>query len=68
MNVLPYNEQVTLLTDAMRECDRQFETTGGGTRHYVRDLLLPWLTQRDICLVKVSKEDYASSTIQNPQP
>jgi hypothetical protein len=65
MNVLPYDEQVSLLTEAMRECDRQFETTGGSTRHYVRDLLLPWLTQRNICLVKIDKSDYVTVAPDN---
>lgn len=64
MNVLPYNEQISMLTEAMRECDELFQTTGGGTRHYVRDLLLPYLTQRDIGLVKFEKHDQVTQGLQ----
>jgi hypothetical protein len=31
---------IALLTEAMREADIQFETTGGGTRNFVRECLL----------------------------
>jgi transcriptional regulator with XRE-family HTH domain len=31
------------VTQVMRDADVAFETVGGGTRHYVRDLLLPML-------------------------
>lgn len=35
----------------MREADLLFETTGGGTRHYVRDLLLPMMEQAGLKIV-----------------
>jgi hypothetical protein len=62
MKVLTHTDAVSILTEGMRECDQQFETTGGSTRHYVRDLLLPWLTQRDICLTKIDKNDYETAS------
>lgn len=65
MIVISYDEQVSMLTEAIRECDIQFETTGGSTRHYVRDLLLPYLTQRNIILTKIDKNDYTSEGIQS---
>jgi hypothetical protein len=36
-------EAIEKVTAAMREADPLFEQTGGSTRHYVRDLLLPIL-------------------------
>jgi hypothetical protein len=39
-------EIVDAVTAAMREADKMFETTGGSTRHYVRDLLLPILQEK----------------------
>lgn len=40
------SEKISVLTEVMREADIAFETTGGGTRHYVRDLLLPILEKK----------------------
>lgn len=45
-------ESIEALTLIMRECDKQFETSGGGTKHYVRDLLLPALAEKGINLMK----------------
>lgn len=39
-------EKIKVLTEVMREADVVFETTGGGTRHYVRELLLPMLEEK----------------------
>lgn len=45
-------EIVTRLTAAMREADRDFEgpTGGGGTRHHVRDYLLPILEKHGLAI------------------
>jgi hypothetical protein len=41
--IIDENEAIEKVTAAMREADPLFEETGGSTRHYVRDLLLPIL-------------------------
>jgi hypothetical protein len=43
---------ITLLTQAMREADLKFETVGGGTRHYVRDCLLPEIEKVGLSISK----------------
>lgn len=44
------SQAVEILTAAMREADRIYEGTGGGTRHYVRDVLLPILQEKGFYL------------------
>lgn len=39
------------LTAAMREADVIFERVGGGTRHYVRDCLLPMIEKHGVEVV-----------------
>lgn len=41
------------LTAAMREADATHERVGGGTRHYVRDCLLPILSRHGIGVVLI---------------
>lgn len=41
----PSPDIVNVVTAAMREADPIYQTVGGGTRHYVRDLLLPILSR-----------------------
>jgi hypothetical protein len=45
-------EIVDAVTEAMREADKMFETIGGSTRHYVRDLLLPILQEKGYEVIK----------------
>lgn len=47
-------ETYDAVTAVMREADEKFHTSGGSTRHYVRDLLLPLLEQAGIRLCRVS--------------
>ena len=46
---------VDRLTRAIRIADRQFETTGGTTRHYVNDCFLPALEKCGL-LIKLSSQ------------
>ncbi len=46
----PDKELVRRLTAAMREADESFEKIGGGTRHRVRDCLLPVLESHGLKL------------------
>ena len=39
------------LTAAVREADVQFEKVGGSSRHYVRECLLPALTEAKLMVV-----------------
>lgn len=43
-----YEAKVTAI---MREADQLFQKTGGSTRHYVRDLLLPMMEQAGLKIV-----------------
>lgn len=45
-------EEITAL---MREADQKFESIGGGTRHYVRDILLPLMEEKGLCFCRVIK-------------
>jgi hypothetical protein len=36
------------ITSLIREADEIFETVGGSTRHYVRDVLLPLMEEKGI--------------------
>ncbi|HEX6431805.1 MAG TPA: hypothetical protein VF008_29140 [Niastella sp.] len=40
------------MTAVMREADVAFETVGGGTRHYVRDVLLPMMEKAGLKIIK----------------
>jgi len=47
------DEEIEILrrmTIAMRQADRSFEHSGGSTRHYLRDCLLPMLSYHGIDL------------------
>lgn len=46
-------EIIDIVTEAMREADKMFETTGGSARHYVRDLLLPILQEKGYEVIKI---------------
>ena len=48
--VVPDDECVRRLTAAMREADAIHRRVGGGTRHYVRDCLLPILDRHGITI------------------
>ena len=50
-NKEPEHELVMQMTLAMREADRVHERTGGGTKHHVRDCLLPILEKYNLKLV-----------------
>jgi hypothetical protein len=39
---------VAEITALIREADEIFETVGGGTRHYVRDVLMPLMEEKGI--------------------
>jgi hypothetical protein len=45
---------ISSVTAVMRNADVYFETTGGGTRHYVRDLLLPMLDDAGLQVIHKS--------------
>lgn len=47
-------QYVAKITEIMREADLTFQTTGGSTRHYVRDLLLPMMEQAGLKIVDVT--------------
>jgi hypothetical protein len=53
--ILSHNEReiIKRLTAAMQEADQQFEAEGGGTRHYVRECLLPILEQHGLRIVLI---------------
>lgn len=40
------------VTEAVREADQLFEKSGGSSRHYVRECLLPTLAQAGLVIVK----------------
>lgn len=42
------NKLIAVLTDVMRDADKAFEVSGGGTRHYIRDCLLPRLVEAGV--------------------
>jgi hypothetical protein len=50
----------TEMTAIMREADQAFETVGGSTRHYVRDVLLPLMEQKGYAIVKKDERQPAS--------
>jgi hypothetical protein len=56
-------EVVNAVTAAMREADRVFEKVGGGTRHHVRDCLLPVLNRNGWRVVR----DVAQSAATTPE-
>lgn len=41
----------------MREADKVFETTGGGTRHYVRDVLVPLMQEKGFCFCRIKPKE-----------
>lgn len=43
-------ELVRRMTSAMRSADKAFESVGGGTRHHVRECLLPILEEHGLRL------------------
>lgn len=43
---------ITVMTAIMREADKTFETVGGSTRHYVRDVLLPLMEKKGLKIIK----------------
>lgn len=51
------NQQIAIMTEIMREADKAFEKIGGGTRHYVRDLLIPMMKERGLCIVHLETKD-----------
>lgn len=57
MTIITEKEGIEELTAIMREADVKFQTTGGSTRHYVRDLLLPMLQQKGLCFCKSTSEE-----------
>lgn len=44
------------ITEIIREADEKFESIGGSTRHYVRDVLLPLLAEKNIYFCKVTRD------------
>lgn len=59
LQVLSIDEATSEFTGVMREADKVFETVGGSTRHYVRDVLLPLLEQAGLFICKkVQAEQY----------
>jgi hypothetical protein len=48
------NNLIQLLTEIMREADDKFIITGGSTRHYVRDCLLPLLWENNLVIKEIT--------------
>lgn len=40
------DDNVSDVTQIMRDADKAFENTGGSTRHYVRDVFIPMLNEQ----------------------
>ena len=40
------DNNVSDITEIMREADKAFEKVGGSTRHYIRDVFIPMLNER----------------------
>lgn len=53
LTLVSNEEACTSITEIMRDADALFSTTGGGTRHYVRDLLLPMLERAGLRICKI---------------
>jgi len=51
---LSYPELVGTMTAIMREADKGFETSGGSTRHYIREQLLPLMERYGFKVVRAS--------------
>jgi hypothetical protein len=49
-------DMVEEFTQIMREADEIFHTSGGSTRHYVRDVLLPLMQKKGIYLCKLNTQ------------
>lgn len=45
------------LVTAIRKADRAFESEGGGTRHYVRDCLIPELECAGLAVVRAALDE-----------
>lgn len=58
---------MTIITDVaeivelIREADRNFEDTGGGTRHFVREALLPLMEKKGWVFCKLDAPEIAES-------
>jgi hypothetical protein len=44
-------EMIRLVTQAVRDADKQFESVGGSTRHWVRECFLPALERIGLTIV-----------------
>jgi hypothetical protein len=49
-------ETYDAVTEVVRRADAKHELTGGGSRHYVRDILLPLLEEAGIRLCRVNQK------------
>lgn len=49
---------VAQVTQVMRDADKRFETSGGSTRHYVRDVLFPMLEEAGLFIVSLPDKPY----------
>lgn len=58
-------EDIAAIVEVMRESDRIFENTGGGTRHYIRDVFLPLLETKGFYIVKLEDAKEASEECAN---
>lgn len=56
-------DAVDQVTEVMREADVLFEKSGGSTRHYVRDLLIPMLAEKGLIVRKKLSESKPSPVI-----
>jgi hypothetical protein len=48
-------EGLALLTRVVRTADQDFQSVGGGTRHWVRDCLLPRLEQAGLTIARLEQ-------------
>ena len=56
---LSEDEILQLVTKVVRQADQEFESTGGSSRHWVRDWFLPLLRREGFMLMKVKEEEPA---------
>lgn len=55
------HDDIAALTAAVRKADRDFETAGGSSRHWIRDHFLPELEAAGFQVVRLSSQPVASS-------
>lgn len=54
---------IAKFTEIMREADKLFETVGGSTRHYVRDVLFPIMEREGLTVTEASTADSATQPL-----